>query len=391
MRMQSRARRPGFTLPEVLLALALFGALVAVTLGVLNQQVRTFYSGASQADASQNLRFSMSVLDKHVSNLGAGVPQQQPQLIYGDSMVVAFNTDWMSNVAGDLFAVNVDTTMPLLMVTALTKARRITLPGTSWQYPDTTYLAGGLNSPAETVIFWFALDGTTTVTNDYVLWRQVNDQTAEVVARNLLRPSSGRFMRYLRHVGPFGSAVMDSVPTAWLPLRHLRPIHGAANDTAQYARIDNVRAVEFAFRTTDAAPNPATRTYELRRIITLPNAGKTVRKTCGDEPILQSGVNFVAKDTSDAFNTHFVLMRWNASVDEAAGEKDVNRYVIWRDTAALNLGALGDPYMHIPAGAPTYETQDGAVASNTYYYALAAQDCTPGLSNVRTTPGVIVP
>jgi prepilin-type N-terminal cleavage/methylation domain-containing protein len=390
MRIRYRANRAGFTLAEVLLAMALFGGLVAVTLKVLNQQVRTFYNGSNEADAAQNLRFTLSVLEKHASNVGAGVPGGQPQFVYGDSMLIALNADWMSRIPGDQFAVNVDTTMPLLAVTALTKARRFTFPGTSFAYPDTNYNVGAQNSPAETILFWFALDGSTPDPNDYILWRQVNDQQSEIVARGLLRPSTGRFFRYLRHTTPVsGSARMDSVPTSWLPLRHLRPIHAAKDDTATFARIDSVRAIQVAFRATDGMPAPKTRTWELSRVITLPNAGKDVERTCGDDPILQSGVNFTAMDTVDAFGTHSTILRWNASVDEATGEKDVVEYVLWRSNTSFIMSALGDPYISVPAGNTSYEYIDGAVLPLTpYYYALGAQDCTPKLSNIRalTTP-----
>jgi hypothetical protein len=282
--------------------------------------------------------------------------------------------------------------MPLLWVTALTKARRITFPGTSYQYPDTTYLVGGQNSTAETIIFWFSRDSSTPATDDYVLWRQVNDRPAEMVARNLLRPTSGPFFRYFRHVSPAsGSARLDTIPNAWKPVQHLRPIHGAKDDTAQFARIDSVRAFEVAFRTTDGMPAPQTRIHEIRRVIALPNAGKEVKKTCGDEPLLQSGVNFVAVDTTDASGTHSVILRWNASVDEATGEKDVVRYVVWRSTSIFAFGSLGDPYLSVPSGNASYEYIDGAVLPlTTYYYALAAQDCTPTLSSTRSTT-VIVP
>jgi hypothetical protein len=213
-----------------------------------------------------------------------------------------------------------------------------------------------------------------------------------MVARNILKPTSGPFFRFFRHVTPVsGSTRLDTVPAAWQPLRHLRPIHGAKDDTAQYARIDSVRAFEVAFRTTDALPAPKTRTYEIRRVVNLPNAGKEVKKTCGDEPILQAGVNFVAKDTADASGTQSVILRWNASVDEASGEKDVNRYVMWRSTTPFAMGGYGDPYLSVPSGNPNYEYIDGAVLPlTTYYYALAAQDCTPTLSSMRTVT-VIVP
>jgi len=391
MRRPFRSRRPGFTLTEVLLALALFGSIIAVTLSVLNQQVRTFNNGSAQADAAQHLRFSLSVLEKHLSNVGAGVPNDQPQLIYGDSNLVAFNADWMSNIAGDQFSVNVDTTFTTLWVRALTKARRFTFPGTSFAYPDTTYLIAGQNSSAETILFWFALD-TSTPAVDYILWRQVNDRPAEMVARNLLKPTTGPFFRYFRHVTPVSGGIrLDTIPNSWKPIQHTRPIHGAKDDTAQYARIDSVRAFEIAFRTTDAQPAPKTRIYEMRRVVNLPNAGKEVQKTCGDEPILQAGVSFTGKDTTDAGGTHSVILRWNASVDEATGEKDVVRYAMWRSTTPFAMGGYGDPYLSVAAGNASYEYKDGAVLPlTTYYYALAAQDCTPTLSSMRTIT-VIVP
>jgi len=390
-RTRSPGQRPGFSLVEMLVALTLFGSLIAISINIMNQQVRTFYNGSAGADAAQNLRFSMSILDNHVANVGAGVPTGQPQLVYADSDVVVFNTNWMSNVAGDAFAVNVDSTMPLAWVMAVPKPRRFTIPTTAVQYPDTTYLEAGSNSPAETVTFWFAPDASTPAA-DYILWRQVNDLVPEMVARNLLKPARGPFFRYYRHTAPIsGSVRMDTVPQAWLPLHHIVPIHGSNTDTAALARVDSVRAIDIAFQTTDALPAPKTRTYSLSRTIALPNAGKEIKKTCGDEPLLQASVAFIAKDTADAFGTPSVLVRWNASVDEAAGEKDVLRYVLWRSTTPFAFGVVGDPFLSIAAGSPNYQYQDASVLpGTTYYWALAAQDCTPSLSNLKYST-VIVP
>lgn len=390
-RNRSPGLRPGFSLVEMLVALTLFGSLIAISINVMNQQVRTFYNGSAGADAAQQLRFSMNVLDSHIANVGAGVPSGQPQLVYADSNVVVFNTNWMSNVMGDPFAVNVDSTMPLSWVMAVPKSRKFTIPTTAVQYPDTTYMEVGSNSPAETVTFWFAPD-TTTAATDYILWRQVNDQVPEMIARNLLKPARGPFFRFYRHFNPVsGSARLDTVPTAWLPLRHIVPIHGSNTDTASLARVDSVRAIDVAFQTTDALPAPKTRTYSLSRTVALPNAGKEVKKTCGDEPLLQATVAFAAKDTADAFGTPSVIVRWNASVDEAAGEKDVLRYVLWRSTTTFAFGVVGDPFLSIPAGSATYEYRDTSVQPlTTYFWALAAQDCTPSLSNLKTAT-VIVP
>ena len=151
--------------------------------------------------------------------------------------------------------------------------------------------------------------------------------------------------------------------TDWLPLRHVRPIHGSNLDTASIARIDSVRAIEVAFRVTDGQPAPRTRTFEMRRAITLPNAGKEVKKTCGDGPILTSAAGFAAKDTTDAGATHFAVLRWNASPDDGSGEKDVVRYVLWRSTTPFAFGTFGDPYLSVVAGSATYEYFDQAMWS----------------------------
>lgn len=381
----SGGRRAGFSLFEMLVALTLFGSLMAVAISVVNQQVKTFNNGAAGADAAQHLRFSMSVLDKHIANVGAGVPSGQPQLVYADTNVVVFNANWMSNLGGDPFSVNVDSTMPNNWVMAVPKARAFTIPTTAVVYPDTTYMDGLGISPAETVTFWFALDGSTPATNDYILWRQVNDQVPEMVARNLLKPTRGPFFRYYRHVTPVsGSQRMDTVPAAWLPLRHTAPIHGSVTDTGILARVDSVRAIDVAFQTSDNLPAPYTRTYSLSRTVALPNAGKEIKKTCGDEPLLQIGVAFSVTDSLDASSKHHSVLTWYPSVDETAGEKDVQRYVIWRDTATFAFGVVGDPFLSVAAGDTIYQYIDSAVdTTKTYYYALAAQDCTPSLSNLR--------
>jgi prepilin-type N-terminal cleavage/methylation domain-containing protein len=385
---QRSGNRPGFTLIELLVSMTIFGALMTLTLGVLNQQVRTFYNGSAQMDATQHLRFSMSALEKDLPTAGSGVPATQPFLIYADTHVVAFNADYASNLVSDPFAIYVDTTAPNLQVTSLTFARRITLPRTTFQYPDTTYRVGMAPSPAETIIFYFEPDTATARTDDYVFRRQVNDQAPELLARNILRPAVGPFFRYHRLRTPsVGPVVLDSVPSGWLPLRHLRPIHLSPADTGTFARIDSVRAVQVEFRTTDDRPANQQRVFQVRRTISLPNANMLARKTCGDEP-LNTSMAFSAIDT--IYNAApAVRLKWSPSVDETAGELDVNRYILWK-SQSLPVGT-GDPFLNIPSGsAPPYIYIDQSVAPGTYYYAIAAQDCTPSVS-AQLSATVIIP
>jgi hypothetical protein len=85
-----------------------------------------------------------------------------------------------------------------------------------------------------------------------------------------------------------------------------------------------------------------------------------------------------------------MLLAWPPAIDEAGGEGDVVRYVLWKRD--LGLSDWGDPFLAIPAGAPTYTYEDAAVESGAaYQYALTAQDCTPTLSARVTSPLVAMP
>jgi len=87
-----------------------------------------------------------------------------------------------------------------------------------------------------------------------------------------------------------------------------------------------------------------------------------------------------------------VQLTWNPATDENSGEKDVVRYVIWRRRLADPPFTDMDPYISIPAGQPNYVYQDEDVASgDIFFYAVAAQDCTPSLSPLSTAGPVAVP
>lgn len=108
-------------------------------------------------------------------------------------------------------------------------------------------------------------------------------------------------------------------------------------------------------------------------------------ESCGDRPILGTGLGAAVATLGSG--EPGVELVWNPATDESRGERDVVRYVIWRRSAGDP--EWGDPYVSIPAGSPSYLYTDAAVApGETYLYALAAQDCTPSLSD-RTTAGPV--
>ena len=379
----------GLTLAEMLVALLVFSFVLAGALAFLNAQSRSFQLSSQRVGMYQNVRYALNEMEKDLRTAGAATPDIQPQVIYVSSNVVAFNANYWTDVANDVFAVYYNPDAPPGSVTAMNKADRITLPLTSFAYPDTNYLTGVVNSPSETIIFFFEPDTSTARADDYVLRRQVNNLATDVVARNVLATPGVPFLQYFRHVaGVAGALSLQMVPTATLPLQHSVPIHLALNDTGPASRIDSVRAVQVNFTITNGLTGTRERKRTITRLIRLPNAGLANKKTCGDQPIL--GTALTAVYAPLPAGEPAVRLTWNPATDENGGEKDVERYVIWR---RLQLDPdWGDPYLSIPSGTPAYVFLDASVASgDRFFYALAAQDCTPTLSNLAISALVVIP
>lgn len=376
----------GLTLMELIVAMVIMGFLVTSILSFVRQQEMAFGFGTGRMSALQSYRFAADLLERNIRTAGTGTVTGQPFLVYADSMTLAFNADYASNDPGDVFAVYRDLAAGDAEVGSLTSARRHTLPQTSFAYPDSTYRDGGATSPAETIVFYFAPDATTPRRDDFVLYRRVNDLAPEVVARNLLRDERWPFFRY-QEVVTSESAPPEArwvLPGA-LPLRHSAPIHMSPADTGVAARIDRVRAVQVSFRASDGRREETSQDAALRRLIRMPNAGHMRLQTCGDPPQFTSGVTAALVPGESR-----VEVSWIRAVDEAAGEQDVIRYAIFRRVGGA--GAWGEPYFSVPAGKNSYSYVDSSVDEGvSYQYAVAAQDCTPSLSAIRTSGLVTVP
>jgi prepilin-type N-terminal cleavage/methylation domain-containing protein len=384
------------TIIEMLVAMAVFSIVMAGAFAVLRSESRGLRLGAERASALQNLRFAANVLELDLRTLGANVPDEQPFLVYADGSVIAFNADYATNVADDPYGVYYDPDAPTGSVTALRAAEAITVPLSAFSYPDTNYtgLGGVTNSPAETIIFYFDLDTSTARTDDYALYKQINGDAPELVSRNILRNPSGgglsvEFFEYFRVRTPQSApAYVEAIPGDSLPLAHSAPIHGSLADTGSVALVDSVRGVRVSFTVTNGRTGAAEHRRSIARLIRFPNAGLAVKRTCGDEPIL--GVFLLAAPGVNANGDPIVTLTWNQAVDEAGGERDVTRYVLWR--RLLGAAEWGDPYLSIPPGNVTYTYEDQAVTpGDTYEYALAVQDCTPSLSLIATAGPVTIP
>jgi prepilin-type N-terminal cleavage/methylation domain-containing protein len=375
----------GMTLMEVVVAMVIMGFIVTAALSFVRQQEMAFTLGSGKMSALQNYRFAAELLERNIRTAGTGIAPGQPFLVYADSATVVLNANFATNDSADAFAVYHDPAALDDEVGSLTRPRRFTLPQTSFAYPDSTFRDGGATSPAETIILYFALDGSTRRADDYALFRQVNDLAPSVVARNLLREAGQPFFRYQEVVSTDTAAPNTGwIPAGALPLRHRAPMHLSPADTGTDARIDRLRAVQVSFRSTDGETGSLSQDGAIRRLIRMPNAGQMQLRTCGEPPLFNETVS-AGQVPSEAR----IDVAWNRSVDEASGEQDVVRYAIYRRDGTT--ADWGEPLFSLPAGNASYIFSDGAVVpGESYEYAVAAQDCTPAMSLFRVSPQVTV-
>ena len=375
-------RARGFTLVEMLISLVMLSLVMSTTVWFFRGVSRAVSGTTERMDAMQNLRYAVATMDRELRNAGAGTTETQPTLVYISPSVVVFNADIVSPIAGSATAVNYNPDVNPNAANAPTTSQKFFIPGTSIQYPDSTYRTTGTTiSPAETVIYWFTPDSTNP--GLYLLLRQVNNNAPDLVARNLMPFPSRPFFDWLQ-TDSVGN--LFTVATASLPLRHSVPVHGALGDTGAASRIDSVRAVRINVYASNGRTGTARILRALATTIRIPNAGLTKQRSCGDAPLF--GKPVTATFTGTAASPQ-VTLTWTPATDETAGEKDVERYLIYRRTAA---GFFDNAQQTIPAGQASYTYGDQTVLNDsTYLYQVTALDCTPLESSPSVSASVIIP
>ena len=389
-RARRQAGRGGFTVAELLVAVTLIALVFAVTIPFFQAQARSVGRHAGRMDAQLNARFGLTSVERDLRAAGVGVVDAQPLLVEAAPLAVTFNADLVVRDSSDGSAVYHDPDAPPGAVGSLGAAGRVRLPVTNAFYPDCTYTqagAPGVRSRAETISYFAAPDAASGRGDQYVLWRRVNLEPAQVVARGIVVAPGGAIFRYFKadSIGRLVEVARDS-----LPMRHSAAMHGATTDVGRSALTDSVRvvAVELVARHHDRRTRrDALDTARTR--VRLVNAGLLNRSTCGEPPLLgASPLLAVADPVSGAPR---VRLSWGPASDESGGERDVERYVVYRRLAAE--AQYGEPYTSIAAGGgPVYTLFDTQVArGESYVYALSAQDCTPSNSSIRESAAVVIP
>ncbi len=379
----ARGRR-GFTLAELVLGLTLTVLVFASAVPFFKVQTRSVTADMGRADALLTARYAQNTLDREVRNIGIGtegmllamgIPRVQPKIVQAAEFAVTFNSNLVTTDTGDVAAVHYDPNVAISLTDAITTSGSVTLPLSAVSYPDYTYRkTNGALSGAETVSLWASLDSsTTTIPNDLVMFRRVNDGPIVVVTRGIELPSGQPLFRYTR-IDTLGAQVV--LPTASLPMYWTNPVS------------DSIRTVEVTVRSVYHDWNLAGDTTSYKRAVQsktrMMNMGLVGRRTCGDVPLDPGGVNAVYSN----LGTAKVTVTWTPSIDENTGEKDVERYVIYRDTL---LVGFTDPMDLVGRGVIQYEDFALPSPGTTVRYAVAAQDCSPTEGSIVSAPLVLIP
>jgi prepilin-type N-terminal cleavage/methylation domain-containing protein len=385
--MPSRARRSraGFSLIELLIVIVMMAGLAGAVASLFRSQSRSFSANEARYDMVQNARGAVEEAERVIRTMGAGTPQSQPVLVYGANDVLAFNTDYVEADTSDMrWAAYFDPDVPSAETEAWQVGQATTIPNSSpaYTYPDQTYgLGNGSVSPAETYIFYFAPDTSTTRSDDYVLYVRVNAGSPSVVARNILPSSDGSpFFQYLMERTLSTGDTLITAQSGDLPLIR-RPLAAGISgaDSEAYVRPDSVRAVRVNFRLTNGKRGTDERFRDMSTTIQVPNNGIPMPTVCGRPPLPPGSL--AAVDTIPGSGV--IWLTWPASPDQEAGEHDVLQYILYRRAASGT--AWSDPLevVRVVSGQSSYTVQiSDNVPGTAYTFGVEAQDCTPSVSTI---------
>jgi prepilin-type N-terminal cleavage/methylation domain-containing protein len=375
-----RSRR-GFTMIELLLSMLILLTVVAVASQSFRHTSDLLAAQTGRLEALQNARFGIASLDRELRVAGIGVVAAQPILVQASNLAITFNVDLVSRTSGDPGSVYSDTTADTNAVAALRSGSKITLPGSAFQYPNSTYVqAAGVISGAETISYYLSKDSTTSDSNVYILFRKVNATTPRVIARNILVNPTDTVFQFFKS-DSVGHLV--AITNATLPLYHNATVHGSLADTGKYNIIDSIRTVRVRLAAMYHDPIKGKIYRTSQTTIRIMNAGLSNTVTCGNPPIavVLTGVASAGPK---------VTLTWPASIDDGNGEKDVDVYALYRrpDTVAT----WDQPFTSVPAGLASYTYVDNNVKSGQHWvYGVTAIDCTPTSSSMGATATIIVP
>lgn len=386
MRTTATSRRDGVTLIEMMIAIVLFVLVFGLAVPFFRYQARSVSASAGRLDALQNARYAQSAIDRDLRISGIGIVQAQPMIVQADGFAVTFNADLATKDINDPMSIYYDVDMDSSGTDAMNNLNKVTLPNSSVQYPDSNYMNGGVSSPAETIQYWLTKDSTATRTDQYILFRRVNNLPARLVAKGIIVPTGTNFFQYMK---PNALGGLDSIRASQLPLFHSAPIHGSPADSGKSALTDSIRVVRMTVTGLYNDPDKGAIMKTVVSSTKLLNAGMSRSSVCGDLPIAVTTATAVATLGPGPHVVKFTIA-WTKSLDQDAGEKDVGRYMVFKKLTGSS--DWGSPIADLAASQNTYTLDDTTLGplGSSWVYGVIAQDCSPSNSSVTPTNAVNV-
>jgi hypothetical protein len=376
-----RARR-GYSLSELLLAMTITIIVFAAAVPFFTLQLRALSADLSRNEAQQLARFAQNTIDRELRNIGIGttdvapalgIPRRQPKIIQASAYAVTFNTDLIASDTSDVEAVYIDPNVDTTLTLAMQYPNAITLPLSSKMYPDYVYRkSDGSLSYAETVSYWVVVDTAAGKPDEYKLYRRINDGPPTVVANGIQIPSGQPFFAYTR-VNSSGTVVpvtSGSLPIFWDQT-------GSIADSIRTVTVD----VQGIYRGRTLKNDTISYKRRVNSQTSLMNIGLAQRGSCGDTPLNPGTPVAVVNWVMPGPVKSHISLTWLSSADETGGEKDVERYAVFRRPVAQPM--FDEPIAVIGKGSANYTFDDFDLQpGTTFIYGVAAQDCSPANSTI---------
>lgn len=378
-----RRNRAGFTIIELLIAMAVTLVIVAVAAPLYTAQTRSVNNTAGRTDATRSATFAADAIEQDLRNTGVGAYDGQPMLLRAALNAVSFNANMVTARNNDIVSVFYDPDADSTALGSLTPSTSVTLPNSSTVYPTASYI-----SNAETISYYVKSDtGASPIAGGQrvILYRRVNRMLEEIIARNLVQTSTLPVFSYEKRSL---AGTLSPVASGALPLYHSTSKHGAPADTGAVSVIDSVAIVKVNLISFYKDPRGTYVIDTVKRSIRIANQGLLQRAQCGENPLVP-GVPTLSIQLLGGANA--VRLLWNASGDELTGERDVEMYAVYR--RLFGTADWGEPLANVPgAGLPTVTFLDDTVNPTVRYdYAISALDCTPAPSSLTTAVNILVP
>lgn len=370
---RSTPRRPraGFSMIEMIFAVSITVLVFSIAIPFFRAQTRAMDAGAGKLDAFQSARYAVARIESDLRFAGGEVGQ--PVILQAAPFAISFNANRQGRTpTTDPNASYWDATLDTLTTQSWMVSRATALRNSGKVYPTKAYTTpNGTTSLAETIQYFLHADTSGGRTNQYVLYRRINDRDSTLVTRNLYVASdSSFFFRYYttNAAGATTAVASSSTPIYW-------------DDSL--SRDDSVSAVQI--RATGVYYDAKARINVYRQLyatVKLRNAFKLLPLSCSAVPATPAALT-VTVETAPAGAKLDVRLDWTGVAGDSTAPRDVRQYILYR---RLNGATTWTPIGSKPArGASNYRYLDFAlpVAAGTYQYGLAARDCS-ALSAVRT-------